>query len=237
MMPKRDVPTMKSEARDTTGLLVYLQQGWQTALNLVFPLGCAGCGRADTAWCAGCDAELQATPLVLIERAWLGGVPGSVAATGAHVGDLQTAVQALKYDQVRALAAPLGGRMAHALALLGWSPEVVIPVPLHRTRHSERGYNQARLLAEAVAWQAGLTCMPEALLRTRSTRSQVGLNHDERVLNVQNAFIADSSQVYGKVVLIVDDVYTTGATLSVCAAAVLAAGGSQVYGLTVTAAG
>ncbi|MGB1288799.1 MAG: ComF family protein, partial [Aggregatilineales bacterium] len=97
-----------------------------------------------------------------------------------------------------------------------------------------RGYNQAEKIADALANYSPIPCIPEALHRERHTRSQVGLNQQERLQNVESAFIADTAIVSGKIVLIVDDVRTTGATLIGCAIALKDAGAADIYALTVT---
>lgn len=204
------------------------------ALDLVFPPRCAGCGRVDVRWCERCQRELDAVQLTALV------VPHppleSAAATGTHAGILQQAVWALKFDNGQFLAAPLGDRLASRLQTLNWPVDLIVPVPLHPTRQAERGYNQSQLLAERLAARTGLPCMPDAVRRLRQTSSQVGLNHSQRQVNMAGAFAAQSERVMGHVVLLLDDVYTTGSTLAACAEAALAAGARSVYGLTVTAA-
>ena len=109
-------------------------------------------------------------------------------------------------------------------------------MPLHTTRLKERGYNQSELLAQNVALNMGIPCRPEALQRIRQTQSQVTMTAAERVTNMQDAFSANCSLSTGKQVLLIDDVYTTGSTMSACATALLTCGVQAVYGLTVTAA-
>ncbi len=159
-----------------------------------------------------------------------------IAATATHDGVVQRALWALKYENARPLAAPLGDRLAEHLRQINWQIDRIVPVPLHAERRAQRGYNQAELLAQRAADRLALPCAPAALIRRRATSSQVGLGRAERLQNVQDAFIADPQWVDGCVILLVDDVYTTGATLSACAQAALAAGAQAVYGLTVSAA-
>ena len=114
---------------------------------------------------------------------------------------------------------------------------MIVPVPLHTKRLAERGYNQAKLLAEQVARLTGIPCEPHALQRIRETQSQVTVSGAESLKNIKDAFIANNPLVIGKSILVIDDVYTTGSTMSACGEALLSAGASLVYGLTVTAAG
>jgi len=127
----------------------------------------------------------------------------------------------------------------------GWQFDTIIPVPLHTHRLKERGYNQSELLAAIVADETMIPMVTVAVERTRLTRSQVGLSATERRRNLVDAFIAHPDLdafiahpdlVTGKSILLIDDVYTTGATLGACAQALFDAGALSVYGLTVTAA-
>lgn len=99
-----------------------------------------------------------------------------------------------------------------------------------------RGYNQAAMLAFVLSLQTGLTFLPSALVRTKNTRSQVGLSAEERRRNLEAAFSARSKQIAGRSVLLLDDVMTTGATLSNASQALLQAGASQVYALSLARA-
>lgn len=113
---------------------------------------------------------------------------------------------------------------------------LVVPVPLAPERLAARGYNQAMLLARTLAELRGLRLAPHGALRVRNTESQVGLSAQQRRLNVAGAFAGDRRLVAGQAIILVDDVCTTGATLDACAAALLAAGATQVLGLTLARA-
>jgi ComF family protein len=113
-----------------------------------------------------------------------------------------------------------------------WPIDVVIPVPLSASRQRERGYNQAALLAYPFSLSSGLDYQPRALSRIRETPSQIGLTVKERQRNVHNAFWADNDKVFGRSILMIDDVMTTGATLNACAGALKAQGAGRIYALT-----
>ncbi len=211
-----------------------LRRSINAGIDLLFPPRCAGCGRVDARWCTTCQQALDTLPLQ-IHQAALPPLARS-AATGLHEGKLQQAVHALKYEGVVALAEPLSARMIAGLRVLNWKFNLIVPVPLHASRQRWRRYNQAHLLGDALEHALNIPCEPEALERLRATPPQVGLSRSERQSNVEGAFAADPTRVAGAVVLLVDDVFTTGATLQACARATLEAGAQAVYSLTVTAA-
>ncbi|MBI5669015.1 MAG: ComF family protein [Chloroflexi bacterium] len=227
----------ETEARGHPGLFApkrLVHTALAAILDLVFPPRCTGCGRVDTIWCDRCQRELELIP----PPRHVQPLPplSGMASTGVHDGKIQQAIWSLKYENARALAEPLGERLAAYFAGLTWPVDLIAPVPMHASRLAERGYNQAHLLAEQLAQQAGLPCAPEAVRRWRFTPSQVGLGRAERLENVRDAFEANPLLVQNRTVLLVDDVYTTGATLSTCAEALLQAGATAVYGLTVSVA-
>jgi ComF family protein len=185
-------------------------------------------------WCERCQHELEQITYPQQVRA-LAPFTGIVS-TALHEGVIREAVQGLKYGNARIMAAALGQRLVRQLSNQEWSIDTIVPVPLHTTRLAERGYNQAQLLAEYVAQEMQIPCLPTAISRQRNTQSQVTLNAAERQTNLKDAFHAAPHTLTGQNVLIIDDVYTTGATLSACAEAALQAGAQAVYGLTVTTA-
>jgi ComF family protein len=114
--------------------------------------------------------------------------------------------------------------------------EIVIPVPLHPERERERGYNQANLLVQYFCREIGLNSDLMALQRVRHTRPQVGLDPTARRENVEGAFRAESARVAGKRILLLDDVFTTGATMTAASQALLDCGARQVAGICVARA-
>jgi ComF family protein len=151
-------------------------------------------------------------------------------------GRVSRALLQLKYRPDRQLVAVMGEWLLEVYEREGWNAGVVIPVPLSNHRTRERGFNQAALLAETFGSRAGLPVDTSSLKRTEDTRSQVGLNPSERWENVRRAFKADSLTIESADILVVDDLYTTGATLSACAIALRVAGARSVVGLTVARA-
>ncbi len=151
---------------------------------------------------------------------------------GLYEGNLRRLIHLLKYDKMTPLARPLAQRLAVVVPRLG-PLELIVPVPLHRWRRWGRGFNQSALLAKELSRVAALPFDARLLRRGRATKSQAGLSDEERRVNVKGAFqVRAAAAVRGRRVLVVDDVITTGATLSACADALNAAGARSVAALT-----
>ena len=152
-------------------------------------------------------------------------------AVAQYNGSMRSLIHGLKYgdrhEGIKLMSrwmVPAGG------GVLG-DTGISVPVPLARTRLWGRRFNQAALLAQAIAHQRGIACNPIALLRTRRTESQVGLSASQRRKNVAGAFMVPEREhkaVSGKNILLVDDVITTGATANACARTLKRAGAVHV---------
>jgi ComF family protein len=202
---------------------------------------CARCGDALNA-----PAGPSFSPLCRVCRL----VPPPFAqavAYGAYQGRMKEAIHALKYGRLHPAARGLGKLLAEAIAkLAGQAPDemLVVPIPLHRTKYAERGFNQARSLArEALGFllkshpEWRLTLAASTLMRLRATESQAGLTPRQRRLNVRGAFsVSDPSKVTMQHVLLVDDILTTGATARAAAQALLDAGAASVWVATLARA-
>ncbi|HEX8712566.1 MAG TPA: ComF family protein [Terracidiphilus sp.] len=159
---------------------------------------------------------------------------------GIYDGRLREAIHALKYARIYPIARGLGRRLAEALAgVADGAPKemLVVPVPLHRSKYRQRGFNQARALAAASLhslsksnpeWK--LTLAPDTLMRLRATESQAGLTSRQRRDNVRGAFsVSNPAAVAGRHVLLIDDIMTTGATARAAAQALRKAGAETVW--------
>jgi ComF family protein len=114
--------------------------------------------------------------------------------------------------------------------------DYIVPVPLHYRRLLKRRYNQAAIIAHAVAKESGVPCVADILIRNRHTQSQSNFGFKERRKNVRDAFAVPANRaarLAGKKIVLIDDVYTTGATTSECAKALLKAGAEEVHILTI----
>jgi ComF family protein len=160
---------------------------------------------------------------------------------------MRNAIHALKYDRIHPAARRMGRMLAQAIAQLAAEAPaemLVVPVPLHRSRHAERGFNQARLLATHALkalrvshpeWK--LIIAPAALMRLRATESQASLTSRERRMNVRDAFsVTDPASVKDRHILLIDDILTTGATARAAALALKRAGAATVWVATLARA-
>lgn len=226
-----------------------LHRSLWSALDLLFPPICGGCGKSGSRWCVECQRRVQILDGSVCAVCGLPQENGEVCevcqterpyfhalrAWAVFEDPVRSALHNLKYRRNLALGDALAGHMVHYVKKLNWDVNMVVPIPLGRQRQKERGYNQVAMIAKPLALALGIQFAPNALARCKETRSQVGLSKQERQKNVHGAFQAGAG-VNGKNILVLDDVSTTGSTLSSGAEALLASGAKSVYALTVARA-
>jgi ComF family protein len=241
-------------ARATLALRGALSRLGAVALDLIFPPTCLACRKAIAghgALCPACWGRINFIERSCCER--LGTpFPYDLGIEGLHSpdaianppvyararavarfeeGPARELVHRLKYSDRMELAAPLGLWMARAGQEILAEADLLIPVPLHRRRLIWRRFNQANALTACVARACGKKVDPFALARVKPTTPQVGLSRTQRATNVQGAFAVPEEarlSVEGRVVVLIDDVMTTGATLNAAARALLRAGARRV---------
>jgi ComF family protein len=224
--------------------------------NILFPPVCAGCRRHVSepgALCGACWPELR-----FLEKPWCRvlGTPfryemgddflsaeaiaepppfDRARAAVAYSGVARRMVQNLKYSDRTDLATCMARWMVRAGAELIEDAQLIVPVPLFWRRFFIRRFNQAAELARAISTRTGLPFVPEAVERVKATRRQVGLSAQERQDNVRSAFLVPAQReiaVSGRRVLVIDDVYTTGATAWAVTRALQRGGAAAVDVLT-----
>jgi ComF family protein len=192
---------------------------WCRATLRPLPAGCRRCSLPRPGSPPDCDRC----------RGWPAGLE-AVAAT-RYAGAAESVVHALKYRGWSHLAGLCADSMTEPLAGRARAFDAIVPVPLHRARLRERGFNQSELLGRAVGERLAIPLV-DALARSRPTPSQVGLGRSARKRNVDGAFAVRGGVRPGAVVALVDDVATSGATRGAAAATLIAAGASRVVAVT-----
>ena len=217
----------------------------RAAIDLVFPIHCVGCGREGGIICGQCADGLErltppycricAAPDVGGVCRWCRQFPrgfDSLRSPFRFEGAVREAIHSLKYRGIRAAAGPLAELMVDYLQRNPASADVVIPAPLHPRRLRSRGYNQSALLAREIGKGLGLPVRDDLLIRIENARPQVeAQSPEERRINVAGNFSCPTDAT-GLTTLLIDDVATTGSTLSECAQALKDAGALKVYSLT-----
>jgi ComF family protein len=231
----------------------------RTLLDFIFPPRCAACGAIGAEFCASCAAKVRPPPAPRCVRCdrplgeWRG---ATVAARGlcrecaagafapaldrivtaaVYEEPLRAALLALKFKGRRRAAIPLAGLALDAWRASGLRADVIVPLPLHRTRSRQRGYNQTELLARELARASGPPARTDILTRTRATAAQANLGWSERQVNVAGAFalLPAAEALAGRRVLLLDDIITSGATIQAAASALRQANPAAIYALAV----
>jgi competence protein ComFC len=160
--------------------------------------------------------------------------------SGRYDGILKDLVLLYKYRRLSVLGKGLADFAFQALGgddELWWGVDGIVPVPLHPRKKRERGFNQARIFARELAKLSGLDLIDGALIKVRSSPPQTSLEADERAENVRGAYLVRRKEmVRGKILLLADDVYTTGSTLKECSRALLSVGAKEVRAITIAQA-
>jgi ComF family protein len=188
--------------------------------------------------CLDCQRQIQRLQIAEPQQFWQPPLP--VLAWGTYGGSLKRAIATLKYENQPQLAKPMGDWLAQlwlSSKLAARKPLIVIPIPMHSDKQQQRGFNQAELLAKAFCQRTGLPLKPQGLIRQRSTEAQFGLSAAARAQNLAGAFELGQdflSRPSRNAVLLLDDIYTTGATAQ-AAAQLLRRHQISVHGIVVVA--
>ena len=219
-------------------------------LDLVFPKRCVSCGAFGKYICNRCfkNIEYIEKPICPIcQRQAIGGKthpkctgrfrPDGLVIACKYKGSIKLAIQKVKYKWVYDIEKVLVDLLASQI----WEfdlPQnsILVPIPLSKNRKNWRGFNQAEILAKTLAKKFNVNCS-ESLIRIMETKTQVGLTKEERKKNVRGAFAVrkawDKARIRDKNIILVDDVYTSGATMQEAAKVLKRAGAKSVWGMTV----
>ncbi len=153
-----------------------------------------------------------------------------------YEGKVRQAIKQFKFSGQRLFGKLFGEMLYEELKVHSWicDYDFIIPVPLHPERLLERGYNQSEIIAEVISERFGIPIVNDALFRIRNTERQSVLNGRARIENVKGAFLAFEKTVRNKRILLIDDIYTMGATAGACADSLKDAGASEVAVITLS---
>lgn len=219
----------------------------RTALELLFPSRCLGCGKEGSLICPACRGKLPGIALPICRCCGTHQPDGKLCPTCLSYrhdidgirspfrfeGVIRQAIHQFKYNNLRYIAGSLAELLGNYLTTNPIPGEVLVPVPLHSRRLRERGYNQSQLLANELGKLVGLPVIADCITRQRQAAPQTrATSVSQRRSNVVNAFTCRVA-LRDKKVILTDDVATSGATLDACATALKSAGASSVWGLTI----
>src|SRR3989344_2850430 len=214
-------------------------------LDFIFPKKCVGCGKFGQYFCKGCFAQIEFVekPICPVcQRQAIEGrvhpgcsgkyrLDGLVVACG-YSGPVKRAIAKVKYKWVWDIEKIFVELLVKNLWRFDLPENVIlVPVPLHFKRKNWRGFNQSEILAKSLASKFNVEYL-ELLIRKRETRTQVGLTRDERKENVRGAFKI-MAEARGRSIILVDDVFTSGATMAECANVLKRAGAKSAWGMAV----
>lgn len=218
----------------------------EMALDLLFPRWCVGCGGEGSFLCESCLRSLPRIEPPVCSKCgrpytgghlcpdcldWASAIDG-IRSPFRFEGAIREAVHQLKYRNLRAIVPDLAELLYIYLQRNSLPVEVLVPVPLHRKRLRERGYNQSLLLAESLGKLIGMPVWVDCLYRQKNNPPQARTaTLRERQNNIKDAFTCRNSRVRGARILLIDDVATSGATLDACTAALKASGAESVWAL------
>lgn len=214
-------------------------------LNLLFPRRCVSCNKFGKYFCATCRLKIKYQHFQLCSFCRLPSVNGTthfrclqkysldgVFIGSKYSGPVKKAIHQLKYRFVSDLVSELVEIVFLKYPLFLNNFDFVIPVPLHKKRFRERGFNQAFLIAQNIGRKLNIPVLENILTRSQYTKPQFGLSRDERKINVKNVFLVqDPSKIKNKNLCLIDDVATTFSTLNESAKVLKRNGAQKVWGI------
>lgn len=226
-----------------------LNKGLNFGLDLLFPKNCVGCEkegsflcknclkkiiRIKTPYCPTCRKITQNGQFCINCRPKTS-LTGIMIACHYQYGPLREVIHAFKYEGIKELKEILINLIIErTLCNLPRGKKIILPIPLHKKRNNERGYNQSELLAIGLSEKLSLDYKTDTLIRFKETKPQIELSKKERALNIKSAFrVKNKKIIRGKTIILVDDVTTTGLTLDEAGKALKSAGARSIWGMVI----
>ncbi|MDD5634551.1 MAG: ComF family protein [Candidatus Omnitrophica bacterium] len=218
-------------------MIPFLQKTLYSLADLLLPAICPLCGKNNIphpeSLCSTCEGEIllgRVPPLTRTDS-----VP-EILSCRFYEGAVRKYIKELKYSERHTLINVFNKIIYYFIEkdeFFSHKIDLIIPVPLHRTKHKKRGFNQSELIAAILSQALNAPSLSYILLKTRRTHSQAGLSREKRIKNLAGSFAAGNIEtIKNKSILLVDDVITTGATLDTCGSVLLRAGVRSVRGFT-----
>lgn len=218
--------------------------------DLILPRICSHCNKRlnnkEKLLCGSCMSDLAEADEIDIENEFIMNFQSEEIISGLisgfqfrKDGALQSAVHSLKYNGAFQNGLFLGKLIGSnkALQIMDWGIDLIVPVPLHYQKKYERGYNQAYYIAKGISIKTGIKLRTDIIKRIRYTQTQTKLTSIQRKTNINAAFKAVRSKaIIGKSILLVDDIITTGSTITECAKTLLMNGALKVYAASIAIA-
>lgn len=223
-------------------------------LDLLFPCFCINCGREGSYLCQDCQSlaeisQYQYCPFCFSPRIVLDGrtcpscrrtktLSGLYCAASYNNFIVKKLINQFKYAYVKELSRPLAYLITAHLLNLNRSPDfnnfILIPVPLHKKKLKQRGFNQAEEIGKELSGALEIPIFKNVLLKTKQTPAQVDLEKEQREENIKGVFICQKPElIQRRKILLIDDVFTTGSTMEECARLLKEAGAKEIWGIVV----
>jgi len=226
-----------------------LKKGISFGLDLLFPKNCIGCGKEGLFLCKKCLKKIVRikTPYCPICRTMTQNgqfcrncrpktsLTGIMIACHYQYGPIKKVIHAFKYEGIKELKEILIDLISKRIeGNLLRGEKIILPIPLHEKRRTERGYNQSTLLAVGLSEKFSINYSTNTLIRFKRTKPQIELSKKERAINIKNAFrVKNKELIQDRTILLIDDVTTTGLTLNEAAKALKSAGARNVWGVVI----
>ena len=221
------------------------------ALDWLYPASCCNCGLSDEVLCRDCFSQIEVLQknkcvlcgypisnkrIVCVQCAKTPPVWNQMVSWAVFDGALKKAIHSLKYHKNLAVGAILAEPLEGLVSQAGWEIDLIVPVPLSKSRMRERGYNQSSWIARPLARKLGVPFSDSSVKRVKQTEKQTSLDVNKRFMNLMDAFYANPAKLEKRHVLVIDDVITTRATMHHCTLALLKAGAESAFCLSVARA-
>jgi ComF family protein len=221
-------------------------------MDWIYPPQCAGCGKPGYRFCPDCEVSisyLKSNLCLTCGQPLLGRSSNhcmsclenppafqSIRSVAIYEKSIREALLKMKFHQDFGISEYFGFKLADLISTLNWNFDLIIPIPLSKQRRKFRGFNQSYRLALPIGLTFSKPIYESGLIRSINTQTQADLPREQRMYNVQGAFIANQDVVQGKRILLVDDIATTSATMNGCSTELLAKQAAAVMGVTVARA-